>query len=430
MSNITLSLPYGSTQVTVSVPAVNLLSVLHQPAVVDAADEGTLLRNALTDPIGTPQLSQIVRAGQKIVIVTSDMTRPCPSVRLLPLIMRELNGAGVRDEDITVVIALGLHRLMTPQELETTVGTEVFRRARVINHDITDTVHLGITSFGTPVEIFREVVEADARICLGNIEFHYFAGYSGGAKAILPGCASKASIAANHAMMARVEAAAGNLDNNPVRLDIEESAAMVGVDFILNVVVNKAQCVVGAVAGDVIAAHRQGCLYVARDKLAPIPGPLDIVLVSAGGYPKDINLYQAHKALESAAQAVKPGGIIILVAECSEGFGNEMFESWLRFQSVEELLTRIQTRFALGGHKAAAIATTLRKTEIYLISNLPPEIVRQCKMTPFECASEALDTALRKKSGNASVLAMPYGGSILPRLSQPFESTSTLQQEK
>lgn len=419
MNETTLSLPYGSSELTVSVPTLNLQRVLYAPAPTNMADEQGLLHNALHHPFGTPRLSQIARPGQKVVIVTSDMTRPCPSARLLPYILGELNQAGVQDKDIAVVIALGLHRMMTPRELELMVGSEVFSRVRVVNHDINNTVRVGMTSYGTPVEIFREVVEADLRICLGNIEFHYFAGYSGGAKAILPGCASEASITANHAMMTSAEAVAGNLADNPVRLDIEEAAAMVGVDFILNVVVNKAQRVVAAFAGDVITAHRQGCCYLAQDKSVPIARPADIVLVSGGGYPKDINLYQAHKALEVAAQALKPGGIIILVAECREGFGNEIFENWLRFKSTGEMLSGIKTRFQLGGHKAAAIAATLHKASIYLISSLPTEVVWQCKMVPFKSVDEALDVALRKQGNTAGILVMPHGGSILPQM-QPL----------
>jgi nickel-dependent lactate racemase len=419
MSTTVLSLPYGSSELTVSVPTLNLQAVLHAPTATNGADEQTVLHNAINHPLGTPRLSQMARPGQKVVIVTSDMTRPCPSAQLLPYILQELNRAGIHDKDITVVIALGLHRMMTPEELERTVGSEVCKRVRVVNHDIDDTVRLGVTSYGTPVEIFREVVEADLRICLGNIEFHYFAGYSGGAKAILPGCASKASITANHAMMTRAEAVAGNLADNPVRLDIEEAAAMVGVDFILNVVVNKAQRVVAAFAGDVITAHRQGCCHLAQDKLVPIARPADIVLVSGGGYPKDINLYQAHKALEAAAQALKPGGIIILAAECREGFGNETFETWLRFKSTGEMLSGIKARFQLGGHKAAAIAATLHKASIYLISSLPTEVVWRCKMVPFNGVAEALDVALRKQGNTAGILVMPHGGSILPQM-QPL----------
>jgi nickel-dependent lactate racemase len=233
-----VELPYGHESLSVRLPSANLQAVQEPRKSEDVVDEATLLQNALAQPTGSPQLRELVRAGQKVVVVTSDLTRPCPSERLLPPVLDELAGAGIPDKDLTIVIALGLHRPMTQVELEAAVGAEVYRRVRVVNHDPADTVWLGETSAGTPVEIFRPVVEADLRICLGNLELHYFAGYSGGAKAILPGCASRATLNANHAMMVRAEAAAGRLAGNPVRADIEEGTAMLGVDFILNVVVD------------------------------------------------------------------------------------------------------------------------------------------------------------------------------------------------
>jgi lactate racemase len=244
-------------------------------------------------------------------------------------------------EDVMVVLALGLHRPMTEAEMEAAVGSEVFRRVPVVNHDPADCLHLGVTSTGTPVEIYRPLVEADFRVCLGNLELHYFAGYSGGAKAVLPGCASRTTLNANHALMVRPEARAGRLAGNPVRADIEEGVALLGVDFILNVVMDGHR-LAGAVAGDVTAAHRRGCELVAARGIVEIERLADVVLVSAGGYPKDLNLYQAQKALDNAAYAVRDGGVLILAAECPEGLGNRTFEVWLTGATPDELLARIQ----------------------------------------------------------------------------------------
>jgi len=323
----------------------------------------------------------------------------------------------VPDAEVTVVMALGLHRPMTEAEIETAVGSEVYRRLRVINHDPEECVRLGITSAGTPVDIFRPLVEADLRVCLGNLELHYFAGYSGGAKAVLPGCASRATVRANHAMMVRPEAAAGRLDGNPVRADIEEGVAMLGVDFILNVVVDGQHRIVGAVAGEVTAAHRRGCEIVAQRGIVPIDRRADLVLVSAGGYPKDVNLYQAQKALDNAAHAVRDGGILILVAECAEGLGNRTFGAWMaEAASPDDLLERIQREFVLGGHKAAAIAAVLKRASVYLVSALPDETVRQCGMRPFSDVGAALDKAIEEVGVGASVAVLPEGGSVLPAI--------------
>lgn len=419
MNVATLQLRFGHSELGVQIPTRNLLGILAPKASKQEVDEGTFLRQALAHPIGTPRLCDLAWRGQKIVVVTSDLTRPCPSQKMLPLVLDELAAAGVSDADVTVVIALGLHRPMSEAEQEAAVGADVYRRVRLLNHDPSDVVRLGVTSAGTPVEIFRPVAEADLRVCLGNLELHYFAGYSGGAKAILPGCASRATVTANHARMLRPEACAGQLEGNPVRADIEEGVAMLGVDFILNVLLDDHCRISGAVAGDVTSAHRRGCEMVARRSRVPIRKQADIVLVSAGGYPKDANLYQAQKALDNAARAVRDRGIIILVAECSEGYGNYVFETWMRDAgSPDELLARIKQEFVLGGHKAATIALVLKRAKVYLVSRLSAETVRYCGMVPFETPGEAIEEALSKMGAAADVIVMPQGGSVLPVVGQ------------
>ena len=415
--NLTLELAYGHGHQTVSITKERLLGLFSVTVQTQGGDETAILRAALDNPVNSPPLRDLVRPGQRVVIVTSDLTRPCPSERLLPPVLDELAAAGVLDQEITVVAALGVHRPMTEDELEQMVGPEVCRRVRVINHDPEGTVHLGVTSRGTPVEIFRPVVEADVRICLGNIEFHYFAGYSGGAKAILPGCASRATVNANHAMMVQPESATGRIEGNPVRADLEEGVAMVGADFCLNVIVDADHRIQAAVAGDVTAAHRAGCDWVAQRGRLPLPAPADIVLVSAGGFPKDINLYQAQKALDNAGYAVRDGGVIILLAECGEGFGNRTFERWLRdAASPDEVLARIQADFVLGGHKAAAVASVLKRADVYLVSTMPSELVSQCGMLPFSDVETALDKAIEEVGVAASVAVLPVGGSVLPAI--------------
>ncbi len=412
--SVELSLAYGHRALPVRLPAGRLQAVVEPLAAGEVGPEAELVAEALARPTGSAPLRQVARAGQRVVIVTSDLTRPCPSERLLPPVLDELAAAGVRDADITVVVALGLHRPMTPAEIEAAVGGEVARRVQVLNHDPDDTLRLGVTSFGTPVDLYRPIVEADLRVCLGNLELHYFAGYSGGAKAILPGCASRAAVNANHAMMVRPEASAGRLDGNPVRADLEEGVALVGVDFILNVVVDGRHRIAGAVAGDVTAAHRAGCQMVAERGIVPVAARAGIVLVSAGGSPKDVNMYQAQKALDNAAYAVQDGGVIILVAECPEGLGNRTFETWMAGSSPDEILARIQQEFVLGGHKAAAVAAVLKRAAVYLVSALPAELVSRCGMRPFDDAGAALEAALATVGDSARILVLPEGGSVLP----------------
>ena len=410
-----LHLSYGDTQLAADVPSANLLGVFTPRGEGVSATEGRIVREALAHPIDSPRLGELARPGQKVAIVTSDLTRPCPSERLLPPMLDELRAAGIPDRDMTVIVALGLHRAMTPGELETAVGQEVFRRVRVLNHDPSDTVHVGVNSAGTPIEFFRPVVEADLRVCMGNIEFHYFAGYSGGVKAIFPGCASRATVTANHAMMVRPEAKAGRIDGNPVRAGIEEGAGLLGVDFIFNVVTGEHSRILAAVAGDPTSAHRRGCELVAERGFVQIPRHADVVLVSAGGYPKDVDLYQAQKALDHAAHAVRTGGVVILAAECREGLGNRTFEAWMREAAgPDDLLSRIQREFVLGGHKAAAIAAVEKRASVYLVSDLPDETVRCCGMTPYAQIMDALHDALQEAGSAANVIVLPQGGSVLP----------------
>jgi nickel-dependent lactate racemase len=416
MNTSMVQLAYGRTRLGVELPTDNLLGVFRPKPITTVPDEDKLIAAALTDPLGTPQLREIPTPGSKVAIVTSDMTRPCPSPRLLPYVLSELAAAGIPDDDIFIVLALGLHREMTPEEVEATVSSEIRNRYRVLSHDSSDTVYLGATSHGTPVEFFRPLVEeADVRICLGNVEFHYFAGYSGGAKAIFPGCASKAGVTANHAMMVRPEAAAGIIEGNPVRADIEQAVGMLGVDFILNVVVDEKHKVVGAFAGDMIAAHRKGCELVAVRGKVKIPQLADIVIASPGGYPKDINLYQAQKALDNARYFARDSGVIILVAECTEGFGNPTFETWLlNAASPRELLERIQEEFVIGGHKAAAIASVQTSYAVNLVSELPNNAVLRGGMIPFGSVQQAFDIAIGTLGGESKVIVLPQAGSILP----------------
>lgn len=221
------------------------------------------------------------------------------------------------------------------------------------------------------------MAEADLRICTGNIEFHYFAGYSGGAKAIMPGVSTPAAIQANHRLMVREDACAGNLEDNPLRRDIEEAGRICGIDYIVNVVLDEHKHIVYAVAGDAVQAHRKGCQYLDKMYRKPIPARADIVIVSQGGAPKDANLYQTQKALDNAKHAVKTGGTIILIGACQEGLGSAKFEQWLtEAPTAHSMIDRVHQHFDLGGHKAAAIAMVLERAKIDFVSELPDELVR------------------------------------------------------
>ena len=405
----------GTRTQSVEIPDQNLQEIL-LPNQVEIGLRGEAeVRRALEEPVGTPLLRSMAKPGQKIVIITSDVTRPCPSYTILPPLLEELAAAGVKDEDITIVIALGSHRKQTEEEKKKLVGEAVYERIAVVDSNALGYVHMGETAIGTPIDISTPVAEADFKICLGNIEYHYFAGYSGGAKAIMPGVSTRAAIQSNHSMMVRDEACAGKIAGNPIREDIEAAAAIVGVDFILNVVLDEHKKIVKAVAGDVTKAHREGVRFLDSLYQKKIAKEADIVIASQGGAPKDLNLYQTQKALNNAKAAVRQGGVIILVGSCKEGLGEGCFEEWmLKAEEPEDLIRWIRQEFKLGGHKAAAIALTMQKADIYLVSDMAPDFVRSIFMTPFATVQDAFDAAMKKMGENASVIVMPYGGSTLP----------------
>jgi len=414
---MTLEFGFGNTVQTVEVDPENLMDVLCANEVTPpASEEGEILR-ALRQPIGAKPLAEMDLQGKKIAIITSDLTRPMPTYKVMPILLDTLYAAGATAENITLVFALGSHRKHTPAEMEKLAGQRAWQEITCVDSDPHDCIHLGMTKAGTPVDITRTVAEADFRICLGNIEFHYFAGYSGGAKAIMPGVSTRDAIQTNHSMMVRDEACAGNLDTNPIRQDIEEAGEICGIDYILNVVLSEHKKILKAVAGDKVLAHREGCKFLDTLYLKKLTKPADIVLVSQGGAPKDLNLYQTQKALDNARHAVRQGGIIILIGSCKEGLGERVFEEWMtKSPSPEAMIQRIGHDFQLGGHKAAAIAMTLQKADIYLVSEMEPDFVRSLFLTPMPDVQTALNRAFEKLGTDATVLAMPYGGSTLPQI--------------
>ncbi len=375
------------------------------------------VERALRNPIGTSRLKDIVKAGEKIVIVTSDITRPMPSKIVLPPVLRELKLANVKEKDITIVLALGSHRPHTEEEKRNLIGDEMYdSEVEILDSDMKECINLGKCANGTPVDIFKPVADADRIICMGNIEYHYFAGYSGGSKAIMPGVSSHDAIQANHSNMIKEEAQAGNIETNPVRQDIDETGEFIKIDFIINVVLNKKKEVVNAVAGHYIKAHREGCRHLDEMYGVEIDKQADIVIVSPGGFPKDLNIYQSQKGLDNSKHAVRDGGIIILAASAKERFGEKTFEEWMLNKTPREMIKEIEENFKLGGHKAAAIAMILQKAKVYMVTDLEDELVRKINFEPFNTVQEAIEAALKELGKESQIMIMPAAGSTLPRL--------------
>ena len=286
---------------------------------------------------------------------------------------------------------------------------------KCIDSDPDNCEHMGTCKNGTSVDIFKPVAEADRIILTGNVEYHYFAGYSGGMKAIMPGVSSREAIQSNHKNMIRPGAYAGNLEGNPVREDIEEVYDFLPVDFIVNVALDDHKQVAFAAAGDRILAHREACRFLDSIYKIKIDKPADVVIVSTGGYPKDINLYQAQKSIDNAKHAVKEGGIMVVAASCKEDYGSDVFGRWIQdYDTPDDRIRAIHEHFELGGHKSAALALVQKKCDIYLVTDMDDSLVTKANMTPFHDLQTAVDRALDKMGKDASVYVIPIGGSTLP----------------
>ena len=416
-------LKFGKTELSVNIPRRNLQDVVLGvfPPAPTPEQERAEIERSIREPIGAPPLRQVAQAGQKVVIMASDITRPVPSYKILPVIVDELNAAGVKDQDITVLFGMGIHRAHTPAEHEKLVGSEIYNRIVCKDSTGDEYIRVGTSSRGTPYNISKTVLDADLLICTGNVEYHWFAGYSGGAKAILPGAANKETIRHNHSMISLPGGGTGVIEGNPVREDIDEIGKFVKIDYIVNVVIDSGKRVLRCFAGDYIAAHREGCRYLDSVYSRPIDKKADIVLVSCSGYPKDINIYQAQKALDNANFAVRDGGTIVMVGACSEGYGEDTFEEWINSStSPQSILDRLKADFRLGGHKAAGIAKVLLRANVVGVMDLEREKVEKLYMQychPDNIQS-MFDNLLQKYGEDASVLFIPQAGSILPKVKE------------
>jgi len=416
-----LSLKYGSRSFPCRIDGARLLTAAAAPA---PADPEELVRRALDAPLGALPLEAIVRAGETVAIVTSDITRYTGSEVYLPILVERLNATGIPDEDIDILVGLGIHRKQTESEHRKILGS-LFGRIRVHDHDCDDPaqlVTLGNTADGMPVAVNRRVREADRVIVTGTAGFHYFAGFGGGRKGLVPGVASRETCMATHFRIfnppetggKHPAATTGVLDGNPVHAAILEAARMVEPDFLLNTVLSPQKEILAVFAGDLEAAHQAACSAVRKLYAVPLDAPADLAVVSCGGHPKDINFIQAHKALDYGANAVREGGAIILLAACPDGFGNATFFDWFRYQDLAAFETALRSRYEINGQTAYATLAKARRYRIILVSELGEAEARGMGMEKAADLDEALKMAYERLPATASAVVIPDGGTILP----------------
>ncbi|MGQ9624325.1 MAG: nickel-dependent lactate racemase [Candidatus Bathycorpusculaceae bacterium] len=414
-------LPYGKTEVCIRIPARNLLGTIEPKEKAGVPDAKAEIERALKEPVGSKRLSEIAKPEHKVAIVVDDATRPAPSYLMVPPLLSELNASGVKEENVTIIFGCGTHRAVTQEEASQLLGEEVLSRVKTLSHDCRaiDLVYVGTTKkYGTKVYLNKVFAEADLKILTGDVGFHYYAGYGGGRKSVLPGVSGEETIKHNHAMILHPNAKTGILEGNPIHEDMMEAARLAKVDFILNVVTNSKGEVVKAFAGDLEQAFYEGVKVVDEMYRVIVDRKADIVIVSPGGHPADVNLFQAYKGIDSALEIVKRGGVIILIAECPEGHGNQVFYDWMvKFGDLKAVEREIKRNFVLGGHKAYYLLKALQNHGIILVSLMPDFYATNIfKLKTSRAVNNALNEAFNIAGKDAKVWAMPYGNFTLPEV--------------
>ncbi len=419
-----MKLKYGKEEVQLPIQDKNIIKILNPEKQEVLLNPENKLRELLKNPIGCPSLRELIfqKKASKILIIVNDITRPTPYEIILPPLLDELHQIGIKKENIIFMIATGIHRSNSQEEIKEMFGENIFSAYKFINHDCDDPhlKDLGKLKSGNKLWVDPIVSDIDFIITTGVIVPHYFAGFSGGRKSILPGICGRKTIEANHAQMVYHNARAGNLKGNPVHQEMQEAAEKVGVDFNINVVTDENHKIVEIVAGELLTSWQYGVEVCKKIYLCPIKKKAEVVIASAGGYPKDINVYQAQKALENACHAVKPGGTIILLAECTEEYGEATFEKWIEEANTpDDIIKRLKNKFVLGGHKAYAIARAVKEVEVILISSLPQDKVRKLFFIPMKNISQAIEYVQDKYGENFQAYILPSGNTVLPFSSIP-----------
>ena len=375
---------------------------------------------ALDAPIDSPPLEDLVDPGDSVLIVASDATRATGSPQIINLLVRRLIQNGIAPGDIAIIFATGIHRPVRQEEKLELLSPFIAQRIRTIDHDPYDDsqlIQVGVNSSGAAVEVNRALREFSKVILTGAVGFHYFAGFTGGRKAICPGLAAAETIKATHMLALdferggrRAGVGAGLLKGNAVNDECERVAAMIDPTFLINAIVDDRGRIEQVFAGDWRAAHARACEAYASSHAQRIPEKRDLVIVSCGGSPYDINLIQAHKALDMAAHACADGGVIILMAECGDGLGRTDFLKWFESDNSRALEARLREGYEVNGQTAWALLTKTERFRVHLISKLSDDDGRRMRMIPGRSIEEALAGVTPDSKG----YIMPRGAALLP----------------
>ncbi len=414
----TYQLPYGKGFKELRLDTAAQVTLLRPAAVAGAPDPVATVEAAITHPLGEFSLTDFVGVRSAAVAI-NDKTRPVPHNAMLPPLLQALEAIGLPPSAITLLIATGTHIPMPPETFVQVVSPSILERYPVISHDCDadDLVALGTTTRGTPIRMNRRFMEADLRVVVGNVEPHHFAGYSGGVKSGAIGLAGRDTITANHSLLRDSRAALAIYADNPLRQDIEEIGRHVDIHFAINVVMNDDKQIIEAFAGDPLAVIAAAMPAVRRIYEVEVPEPFDVMITAPGGYPKDINLYQSHKAVSCANRVTKEGGRIILVAACEDGAGSAGYEAFMArgFDDHAAVMHQfVQEPFRIGPHKAFIFARDAVQLErIWVVSDMARERVERLLLTPATL-EEAIAAAIAPLPSTARIGIMPYANATIP----------------
>jgi len=422
--DVQIKIPYGKKNKIIQLSNHSLIEVILPKEIKSNFTERELILSALNNPIHSPTLEQIAKTkkAKTAVIVINDITRPTPTKKMLKLIIKELNQFNISKDNITLLVATGNHRPPTSNELIEMVGKEFKSSIPIVIHDASNKknlIYLGETSRKVPIWVNKEIVKADLKILTGTISPHHAAGFTGGRKSILPGISGLKSLNIHHSLPIRpFYPALGWYHGNPFHEESLEAARITGIDFIVNSIHNGEGDVIKVVAGDLDKAHYEG-VKICRDIWAVrVPEMSDITIVSPGGYPRDINLHQSQKAISCGELITKPGGIIILVAECSKGIGK--FQNWLlKAKKPEDVILRFKKigYTEEASSKAFMFARALLRYKLFIISDcLKRENLKGMFLTKMNSPNEALDFAFKELGKGSKVLVVPNASDIMPKL--------------
>ena len=423
------TLPYGRGTKTFELDESKILQEINMPSATPLTDIAGSVLDAVRHPIGCPTLDETVKPGDTVTFICNDPTRVANSFDFMPVLVNEFNRLGVPDENMQIVFSLGSHRLMTEEEMCEGVGEEVGRRLKMYNSDCNvngDFEYFGATSRHTPVLINKRICHSNHIVLTGTIVYHYFSGYGGGRKAVLPGCAAMETIRSNHSHMMDPRAGLGATDGNPVYEDQMEGVALWADAmkergshvFLFNAILDAQHRFLKMFAGNYIDAHKEACRFVDEVYGVPIERQADITIVSCGGYPKDINVYQMQKTMDNAVLATRQDGAVILLAECEEGSGSKVLEETCRrLGSADAIENELEKNFVIGANKAYAVTRLTKKARFILVTGLDKKMAKEMLFTDaVDTVEEAIAEAKKIVGGDPTYIVMPAGSLTVPRL--------------